>query len=288
MSSVISIINMKGGVGKTTLSLGIGIQLSKNEKKVLLIDVDPQFNLTQALMKKYKKTEKKSNGETFYFNEILKKERTIYKLFLPNISLFNDKEKIDSDDLIVELDKNISLICGDLNLVLVNKSNDYSNIRKLKNFIHDNKLKEIYDYIIIDCHPTLTLYTDSALVASDYYLIPNQIDMYSIIGIQSLQKVIKALIEQERIKLKCLGLVYTRISKKNLKKEEEIKNEFEKKESVKDINIFNSKIMESTHLRTGKKGPIPNEYEDTKSDIESICIELEEEIKRNEELNKNV
>ena len=57
MSSVISIINMKGGVGKTTLSLGIGIQLSKNEKKVLLIDADPQFNLTQALMKKYKKTE---------------------------------------------------------------------------------------------------------------------------------------------------------------------------------------------------------------------------------------
>ena len=238
MSSVISIINMKGGVGKTTLSIGIGIQLSKKEKKVLLIDADPQFNLTQALMKKYKNINKKSNGETFYFNEILKKERTIYKLFVPNISLFNDEEKIDSDDLIIELDKNISLICGDLNLVLVNKSNDYSNIRKLKNFIHDNKLKEIYDYIIIDCPPTLTL--------------------------------------------------YTRISKKNLKKEEEIKNEFEKKESVKDINIFNSKIMESTHLRTGKKGPIPNEYEDTKSDIESICIELEEEIKRNEELNKNV
>ena len=134
----------------------------------------------------------------------------------------------------------------------------------------------------------MTLYTDSALVASDYYLVPNQIDMYSIIGIQSLQKVIKILVQQERIKLKCLGLIYTRISKKNSKKEEGIKNEFEKKESVKNINIFDSKIIESTHLRTGKKGPIPNEYEDTKSDIEAICIELEEEIKRNEELNENV
>ena len=59
MSRVISIINMKGGVGKTTLSLGIGIQLSKKGKKVLLIDADPQFNLTQTLMKEYKKSKKR-------------------------------------------------------------------------------------------------------------------------------------------------------------------------------------------------------------------------------------
>lgn len=286
MSRVISIINMKGGVGKTTLSLGIGIQLSKKGKKVLLIDADPQFNLTQTLMKEYKKS-KKNNGDVFYFNEILEKKKTIYKLFVPNISLFTEDEKVNSDDLIVELDENISLICGDLNLVLVNKSNDYSNIRKLKNFITDNKLKEKYDYIIIDCPPTLTLYTDSALVASDYYLIPNQIDMYSIIGIQSLQKVIGRLISDEKVNLECLGLIYTRMSKKTLKKEEDIKNEFEKKETVKNINIFNSKITESIHLRTGKKGPIPTKYEDTKSDIEAICLELEEIIK-NKEFDKNV
>ena len=111
--------------------------------------------------------------------------------------------------MIIELSENLHIVCGDLNLVLANKSSDYTYIKRLKRFIRDNNLREIYDLIIIDCPPTLTIYTDSALIASDYYLIPNRIDRYSIIGISSLQKAINNLKGEEDISLECLGLIYT-------------------------------------------------------------------------------
>lgn len=97
-------------------------------------------------------------------------------------------------DIVVNLKKNLDLLCGDLSLVLVNKSNDNRYVKRIKYFIEDNGLRDKYDFIFIDCPPTLTIYTDSALMASDYYLIPNRIDRYSIVGIDSLQKAVNSLI----------------------------------------------------------------------------------------------
>lgn len=282
---VISLINMKGGVGKTTLSIGIADYLSSNGKSILLIDADPQFNATQAMLDCYKKEGFNDiESEDNYYTKIVKpSEKTIYKLFKPQTNMNSFYSSPKTEEIVINLKNNLDLLCGDLNLVLVNKSSDYSFIKRLKNFIEDNKLKEIYDYIIIDCPPTLTIYTDSALMASDYYLIPNRIDRYSIVGIDSLQSAVKGLIREERINLKCIGLVYTMVNKSLPPKQEKIRTNFESKETVNDIDIFNSSSYIVNNIQHGQSGSIPTKYKSSKEDIESICIELLEKIEHIQE-----
>ena len=88
MGKVISIINMKGGVGKTTLSIGIADYLAEIGKKVLLIDADPQFNATQAMIDCYKNEDCESE-ENFYNTEVLPQEKTIYRLFRPQVDMMH-------------------------------------------------------------------------------------------------------------------------------------------------------------------------------------------------------
>ena len=120
-ATIISFINMKGGVGKTTLSVGVADYLAEYKKdplKVLIIDVDPQFNTTQALLDSY------YNGD--YFGDILPEEKTINKLFKPQVQFSQQYESPKKEELILELTSNLHIICGDLNLVLANKSSDYT------------------------------------------------------------------------------------------------------------------------------------------------------------------
>ncbi len=264
-AKIISIINMKGGVGKTTLSVGICSYLSEfYNKKVLLIDSDPQFNSTQAFL----------DPETY--EKYSKDSKTIFKLFEPQTKLFQNTLP-KKEDLIISVKnyKNLDLLCGDLNLVLVNKSADYHLVKNLKKFILNNKLREEYDYIFIDCPPTLTIYTDSALVCSDYYLIPNRIDRYSSIGISSLQKAVSSLIEQEELDLKCLGLIYTIVGESLSEKQKKVKNEIEQNPDTKDIRIFKSSMSQVTDLQVGRQGPIAIKYIKSKKDIKDIVDEIE-------------
>ena len=264
-AKIISIINMKGGVGNTTLSVGICSYLSEfYNKKVLLIDSDPQFNSTQAFL----------DPETY--EKYSKDSKTIFKLFEPQTKLFQNTLP-KKEDLIISVKnyKNLDLLCGDLNLVLVNKSADYHLVKSLKKFILNNKLREEYDYIFIDCPPTLTIYTDSALVCSDYYLIPNRIDRYSSIGISSLQKAVSSLIEQEELDLKCLGLIYTIVGESLSEKQKKVKNEIEQNPDTKDIRIFKSSMSQVTDLQVGRQGPIAIKYIKSKKDIKDIVDEIE-------------
>jgi len=250
---VISFINMKGGVGKTTLSIGVADYLSNDlNKKTLFIDMDPQFNGTQAMFDYFKKDEtakiiqsissinggkkitlakaKESalNSEHNYYNDTIKaKHKTIYRLFTPQVELGQAYTSPNNEGLITKLTDNLDIIAGDLNLVLVNRSSDYSLVKRLKNFLLDNEESLNYEYIIIDCPPTLTTYTDGALLASDYYVIPNRIDRYSINGIDSLQEAIGNLVRQERISLKNLGIIYTMVQTDLPKRYESIKQNFE-------------------------------------------------------------
>lgn len=274
MGNVISIINMKGGVGKTTLSLGISDYLAETGSKVLLIDIDPQFNATQAMLAFYKKSEYESDD--YYNDKILNNHRTIYQLFKMQTNLSDESKTPKADDLIITLSNNLDLLCGDLNLILVNKSSDHSFVMRLKNFIDDNNLRNKYDYIIIDCPPTMTIYTDSALMASDFYLIPNRIDRYSIVGIELLQKVISNLITEERIKLKCIGLIYTMV-KKDSAKQEKLRTNFESKKAD-EIEIFSSYTSMVNNVSRGAQGPIPTKYKSSKQDIEAIVEEMKNKI----------
>lgn len=267
MGKVISIINMKGGVGKTTLSIGIADMLATMNHKILLIDADPQFNATQALLDTYK-------NESYYTDEVIKNGKTIYKLFKPQTDMMQSYETPKAPELIIELKENLDILCGDLNLVLVNKVSDHTFVRRIRNFIDDNSLREIYDYIIIDCPPTLTIYTDSALMASDYYLIPNRIDRYSIVGIDSLQKAVHNLIREERIDLKCIGLVYTMVNSDMTVKQQRIKESFESKKTVNDIDIFDTHSTIVNNIQVGVAGTVPTKYQKSREDIEAVSIEL--------------
>ncbi|OBY11892.1 ParA family protein [Clostridium paraputrificum] len=279
---VISIINMKGGVGKTTLSIGISDYLSEVGHSVLLIDADPQFNGTQAMLDTYKSKgyndlESESN---FYNTEILPSGKTIYRLFTPQTNMMYSYKTPLAEELTVNLKENLDILCGDLNLVLVNKVSDHTFVKRIRNFIDDNNLREKYEYIIIDCPPTLTIYTDSALMASDYYLIPNRIDRYSIVGIDSLQKAVNNLIREERIDLKCIGLVYTMVSTTPSPKQEKIKINFESKDTVNDIDIFSASTSIVNNIQFGAGGSLPTKYKLSKQDIEAISLELLSKINR--------
>lgn len=273
---IISFINMKGGVGKTTLSVGVADFLAhyrgESNLKILLIDADPQFNATQALLDSY------YDGD--YFEDILPEEKTINKLFKPQVQFLQQYKSPSIGEMIVELTSNLHIVCGDLNLVLANKSSDYTHVKRLKRFIKDNNLREIYDLIIIDCPPTLTIYTDSALIASDYYLIPNRIDRYSIIGISSLQKAINNLTGEEDINLECLGLIYTILDDELTHKQQEMRRSFEAKEDVQQIYIFTAYTSNVKDIQVGKQGPIPTRYKKSREDLEDICTELLDRIQQ--------
>ena len=273
MGKVISVINMKGGVGKTTLCIGIADLLSEQGKSVLLIDADPQFNATQAMLDCYKKSSE-TDDENFYTKEILTKSKTIYRLFRPQTDMSQTYMIPSSNEIIINLKENLDILCGDLNLVLVNQSADNRFVKRIRNFIDENHLRDTYDFIFIDCPPTLTIYTDSALMASDYYLIPNRIDRYSIVGIDSLQKAVTSLIKEERIPLKCLGLVYTMIDSTIGAKQQRIKHNFESKDVVSDLYIFSSVLTTVNNISVGVSGTIPTKYKKAKEDIEAICAEL--------------
>ncbi|EAC3746590.1 chromosome partitioning protein ParA [Listeria monocytogenes] len=280
---IISVINMKGGVGKTTLSIGLSDLLSDREDiNVLLIDADPQFNSTQALLDNYKSKgyEDPTSEKNFYSEEVLPKGKTIYKLFKPQIDMSQSYETPDKSEVIINLKNNLDILCGDLNLVLVNKVSDHTFVKRIRNFVEDNELRKIYDYIIIDCPPTLTIYTDSALMASDFYLIPNRIDRYSIVGIGSLQKAVKNLIREERINLKCLGLIYTMVNKSLSPKQQKIRESFESKRDVSDIDIFTSTTTIANNIQFGVGGTLPTKYKNSKEDIESIAIEFIDRIEQ--------
>lgn len=275
MGKVISIINMKGGVGKTTLSIGLADYLSEEGHSVLLIDSDPQFNSIQALLDCYKAKGYDSESECNYYTEkVLPECKTIYKLFKPQTDMMHSYSTPSADEVIINLKENLDILCGDLNLVLVNKVSDHTFVKRIRNFIYDNELCNKYEYIIIDCPPTLTIYTDSALMASDYYLIPNRIDRYSIVGIASLQKAVNNLIREERINLKCIGLVYTMVSTVISPKQEKIKTSFESKKVVNDIDIFNTSTSIVNNIQYGMAGTLPTKYKQSKEDIEAIILEL--------------
>ena len=257
---IISVINMKGGVGKTALSVGIASFLSEHkDKRVLIIDSDPQFNATQAFISP---------------DNYLTNDKTIFKLFKPQTELQQSFVIPTREELITPINDNLDILCGDLNLVLVNKSNDYTLVKRLRRFINQNKLREEYDYIIIDCPPTLTIYTDSSLICSDYYLIPNRIDRYSNIGISSLNKAIGDLIDQEELDLKCMGLIYTMIDNELSGKQREVVEELEASPAMNDIYIFKASTSFVKDIQVGKQGPIPTRYSKSRNDISDIIARV--------------
>lgn len=273
MGNVVSFINMKGGVGKTTLCIGIGEYLANFcDKKILFIDLDPQFNTTQSLVNEY-------DLEEEYLNDYSEGQRskTVMRLFETQTTLARKVDMPSPNDIIVNLNERMDLLPGSIDLILVESDKDGTKAKKVNRFIRENSLQDLYDFIFIDCPPTISVYTDAALIASDFYIVPNRIDRYSILGIKLLKQVIDRLDDNEKIGIKPLGIIYTMV-KDLTQKTMQLKEMFERDEIVKEIGLFKNMTTFVNDLLVGLQGNISSKYKRSRADISSICEEFIERI----------
>jgi chromosome partitioning protein len=210
-TKVISVLNMKGGVGKTTLSVNLSHILANfHNKKVLIVDIDPQFNATQYLVSQERIID--------HFD----KKKTILDIIMPQkeekINLVKTTKKVTpkkpqlSDYIINILSKpngaRLDLIPSTVNLIEIENSPRGAE-HNLKQFLKKNC--KMYDVVIIDCPPTIGIHTLSAFLASSYYLIPLKPDYLSSLGLSLLEKALEKYKKADGHKLKSLGVVFTMV-----------------------------------------------------------------------------
>ena len=213
MGKVISLVNQKGGVGKTTTSINLSASLAMLEKKVLLIDLDPQGNTT--------------TGVGFNKGDI---EKSVYEVF--------NGTSLIKDVILTTKFRNLYLLPSSLQLAgidieLLEKGRDDPTFQKayqLKEKI--NEIKDNFDYVIIDCPPSLGLITTNALTASDSVIIPVQCEFFALEGITQLLNAIMLTQKKLNPNLKLEGVLLTMFDPKtNLGIEviEEIRSYFKEK-----------------------------------------------------------
>ena len=209
--NIISFLNMKGGVCKTTLCKEIALYLSNNmNKKVLVIDIDPQANCTQSFFEHFKVIQIKDDEIITDINLL----PTIQNLYRTSGSML---EGANIEKIVYKLTDNLHLIPGELNVYFMDReigSGAAEHI--LCNFVEDSDFRNKYDYIFIDCPPTYSFYTITALLTSDFYLVPVVPDAYSMLGVSMLDSVVGKLKSTYRgdfdsHSLDCLGIIFTKI-----------------------------------------------------------------------------
>jgi chromosome partitioning protein len=219
MAQIIAVVNQKGGVGKTTTSVNLAVYLAALGKFVLLIDLDPQANATSGLGV--------NHGEL---------ERGIYEV-LSGQSAFKDIVKNTAHEGLRIAPATVSLAGANVELV---------SIENRESRLHHGlgEVRGAYDYIIIDCPPSLGLLTINGLVAADKVLIPVQAEYFALEGLGQLIATINLVKENIKPELEILGAVLTMFDARN-KLSGEVMQELYKYFSNK---IFRSIIPRSVRL----------------------------------------
>ena len=192
---IISIINQKGGVGKTTTVINLAAGLSKQNKKILVIDLDPQGNATTGLGL----SNMEDSSNTIY--GVLNGTREIYQVI--------KKTKFENLDMV---SSNV-----DLSGLEVETADDANRafILKLKLTAYLNSSRGSYDYILIDCPPSLSLLTVMALVCSHSLLVPLQTEFFALEGLTQLMKTIERIKVSLNPDLSIRGILLTMYDKRN-------------------------------------------------------------------------
>ena len=229
MPTIVSFINLKGGVAKTTTAIQIAECLSAVAKKrVLVIDLDPQTNATVALISEE------------HWENLNAKKQTIFNIFndqLERTSCFKINQAIQKGVSNLNI-PSLSLLASSIDLLNIQdriyeipaRCNYKINpMEVLKKAIH-HELSS-YDYVFIDCPPNLGLITKNGLEISDYYLIPTIPDKLSTYGLPQIIRTIKEFADARSIKIRCLGLVITKYvsnSNAHIREMERLPARFEK------------------------------------------------------------
>ncbi|MGM0507608.1 MAG: ParA family protein [Fusobacteriota bacterium] len=222
--SVISIVNQKGGVGKTTSSVNLASYISRLGKKVLLVDLDPQGNATTGIGV--------SKADL---------DMSIYDVLL---------DGKDINDIIINGNHNeVDVLPATIDLAgaeveLVGKMSREHQLKK-----HLDRVKEKYDIIIVDCPPSLGLLTLNALTASDYLIIPIQCEFYALEGLTQLLNTINLVKDNLNSDLEIAGILLTMFDKR-LNLSEEVSNDIR--------DYFKDKVYETVIPRNIKLSEAPS------------------------------
>ena len=184
MGRVIAVANQKGGVGKTTTTINLSSCLAEAGKKVLTIDMDPQGNTTSGL--------------GLDKNEV---ENTVYELMLGECSVGESIQKTEIKNLSV-ISSNVNLAGAEIELLDL-REKEYV----LKNEI--DYIKDDYDFIIIDCPPSLSMLTVNAMTTADTVLVPIQCEYYALEGLSQLMYTIDLVQQRLNPNLRMEGVVFT-------------------------------------------------------------------------------
>ena len=226
---IISVINQKGGVGKTTTVINLAAGLSQVNKKILVIDLDPQGNATTGLGL----SNMDSSSDTIY--GVLNGTREISEVI--------KKTQFENLDIITS---NVDL--SGLEVETADDSNR-AFILKTKLALYLNNSRGFYDYVLIDCPPSLSLLTVMALVSSDSLLVPLQTEFFALEGLTQLMKTIERVKVSLNPDLRIRGILLTMYDKRN-----KLSSQVEKEAR----DFFNEKVYSTVIPRSVRLSEAPS------------------------------